>query len=79
MVNPAAPQPTLQGWNLTRTFGQGDTKTTALDDVSISIHVYGADIGSVRRSLYRPDGTVEPRVTGYANRSLPNIWGPPPG
>jgi putative ABC transport system ATP-binding protein len=36
MVDPAPP-PTLQGWNLTRTFGQGDTKTTALDDVSIEL------------------------------------------
>jgi 3-mercaptopropionate dioxygenase len=50
----------------------------AVDDVSISIHIYGADIGALRRSLYRPDGTVEPRVTGYANRTLPNIWGPAP-
>jgi putative ABC transport system ATP-binding protein len=37
MLDEAPPQPTLQGWNLTRTFGQGDTKATALDDVSLEL------------------------------------------
>lgn len=44
------------------------------DHVSISIHVYGANIGSVRRAVYRADGTVKPFVSGYSNRHLPNIW-----
>lgn len=38
------------------------------DSVSISIHVYGADIGSIRRSAYRSDGTKEEFVSGYASR-----------
>ncbi len=37
------------------------------DQVSISIHVYGADIGKVRRAVYLDDGTVKPFVSGYSN------------
>lgn len=47
------------------------------DRTSISIHVYGADIGAVHRNVYRPTGEVVPFVSGYANDSLPNIWGRP--
>jgi predicted metal-dependent enzyme (double-stranded beta helix superfamily) len=35
--------------------------------VSISIHVYGANIGTVRRSVYAEDGTRKPFISGYAN------------
>lgn len=35
---------------------------------SISIHVYGADIGKVQRSVYLEDGTRKPFVSGYSNR-----------
>jgi 3-mercaptopropionate dioxygenase len=45
------------------------------DQPSISIHVYGANIGAVRRSSFR-DGQIHPFVSGYANEYLPNIWGP---
>src|SRR3954464_10995319 len=39
----------------------------AFDDrVSISIHVYGANIGAVRRFVYGPSGRKE-FVSGYAN------------
>ena len=41
---------------------------------SISIHVYGANIGAVRRSVYLEDGTVKPFISGYSNSTLPNIW-----
>lgn len=38
------------------------------DRVSISIHVYGADIGRVRRHVYDPvTGAASPFVSGYAN------------
>jgi predicted metal-dependent enzyme (double-stranded beta helix superfamily) len=44
------------------------------DRTSISIHVYGANIGAVKRSVY-PDGAArKPFVSGYANDVLPNIW-----
>lgn len=49
--------------------------SNALDDVpSISIHVYGGNIGAVRRSTFTPDGTAKPFISGYANEVLPNLW-----
>jgi len=39
----------------------------AFDDrTSISIHVYGADIGAVERSVYTEDGQRRPFVSGYS-------------
>jgi 3-mercaptopropionate dioxygenase len=49
--------------------------SNALDDrPSTSIHVYGANIGAVRRSMYEPDGTSKTFVSGYSNTELPNLW-----
>jgi predicted metal-dependent enzyme (double-stranded beta helix superfamily) len=43
----------------------------AFDDrVSISIHVYGADIGRVERATYGEDGTRKPFVSGYSSIPL---------
>jgi predicted metal-dependent enzyme (double-stranded beta helix superfamily) len=36
------------------------------DRVSISIHVYGADIGAVRRATYDGSGQEKPFISGYA-------------
>lgn len=44
------------------------------DRPSISIHVYGANIGAVRRNVYLEDGTRKPFISGYSNATLPNIW-----
>ena len=44
------------------------------DKVSISVHVYGANIGAVHRSVYLPDGTRKAFISGYSNTTLPNIW-----
>ncbi|PUA16352.1 cysteine dioxygenase [Glaciimonas sp. PCH181] len=44
------------------------------DQTSISIHVYGANIGAVRRSVYAEDGSIKPFISGYSNTVLPNIW-----
>jgi predicted metal-dependent enzyme (double-stranded beta helix superfamily) len=41
--------------------------------VSISIHVYGADIGAVERATYDLSGQPRPFVSGYADASLPNL------
>lgn len=41
---------------------------------SISIHVYGANIGAVQRSVYLEDGTRKPFISGYSNSTLPNLW-----
>jgi predicted metal-dependent enzyme (double-stranded beta helix superfamily) len=44
------------------------------DGPSISIHVYGANIGAVERATYAPDGTPKTFISGYANTVLPNLW-----
>ncbi len=44
------------------------------DRVSISIHVYGANIGAVRRHTYPPEGGRKPFVSGYSSTLLPNLW-----
>ncbi|HWU79128.1 MAG TPA: cysteine dioxygenase [Caulobacter sp.] len=44
------------------------------DRVSISIHVYGADIGTVRRAIYGADGRPRPFVSGYADVPPPLLF-----
>jgi predicted metal-dependent enzyme (double-stranded beta helix superfamily) len=44
------------------------------DRTSVSIHVYGANIGAVRRSVYTADGQRKPFVSGYSNAMVPNLW-----
>jgi len=43
------------------------------DRDSISIHLYGGNIGRIRRHVYAPDGVKE-FVSGYANAFVPNLW-----
>jgi len=45
------------------------------DAVSVSIHVYGADIGAVARATYDEGGGARPFISGYSNAFLPNLWG----
>jgi predicted metal-dependent enzyme (double-stranded beta helix superfamily) len=42
--------------------------------VSISIHVYGGNIGAVQRWVYAADGSRKPFISGYSNAMLPNLW-----
>lgn len=44
------------------------------DRTSISIHVYGGNIGAVQRWVYADDGSRKPFVSGYSNAWLPNLW-----
>jgi predicted metal-dependent enzyme (double-stranded beta helix superfamily) len=44
------------------------------DAPSISIHVYGANIGAVRRSVFTPDGQQKTFISGYSNLHMPNLW-----
>jgi predicted metal-dependent enzyme (double-stranded beta helix superfamily) len=44
------------------------------DRVSISIHVYGGNIGAVRRATFGEDGRPKPFVSGYSNLATPNLW-----
>lgn len=39
----------------------------ACERVSVSIHLYGADIGQVRRHVFPAEGGMKPFVSGYAN------------
>jgi predicted metal-dependent enzyme (double-stranded beta helix superfamily) len=57
------------------TIGDIHRVRNAFDDrVSISIHVYGANIGAVHRSTYPPDAPPKPFISGYSNATLPNLW-----
>lgn len=45
------------------------------DRPSISIHVYGANIGAVKRHVYDgPGGAARTFVSGYSSDVMPNIW-----
>jgi predicted metal-dependent enzyme (double-stranded beta helix superfamily) len=46
----------------------------ATDRPSVSVHVYGANIGAVVRSTFAADGASKRFVSGYANNRLPNMW-----
>jgi 3-mercaptopropionate dioxygenase len=49
--------------------------SNALEDrPSVSVHVYGANIGAIQRSMYEPDGTSRTFISGYSNTELPNLW-----
>jgi predicted metal-dependent enzyme (double-stranded beta helix superfamily) len=50
--------------------------SNAYDDrVSISIHLYGANIGAVRRHVFDPvSGAAKDFVSGYASAWVPNLW-----
>ena len=43
------------------------------DRASISVHLYGADIGAVSRHTYSLDGTAFPFISGYSNAGRPNL------
>jgi 3-mercaptopropionate dioxygenase len=45
------------------------------DRASVSIHVYGANIGAVKRHVYEPDtGDSSAFISGYSNVVIPNLW-----
>jgi 3-mercaptopropionate dioxygenase len=45
------------------------------DRTSLSIHVYGANIGAVRRHVFdRDSGAPRDFVSGYHNTVTPNLW-----
>ena len=44
------------------------------DGASLSIHVYGANIGAVRRHRLDDAGRVIEFVSGYDSRTVPNLW-----
>ena len=45
------------------------------DQASISIHIYGANIGAVKRHTYDPaTGSMKNFVSGYSSKQVPNLW-----
>jgi len=45
------------------------------DKTSISVHVYGANIGAVKRHTYDPlTGSAKNFVSGYSSKQVPNLW-----
>jgi 3-mercaptopropionate dioxygenase len=45
------------------------------DAPSISIHVYGANIGAVARHVFDADtGVAKDFVSGYSSEAVPNLW-----
>jgi predicted metal-dependent enzyme (double-stranded beta helix superfamily) len=57
------------------TVGDIHRVANAFDDrVSISIHVYGGDIGTVRRATYDAEGRPKPFVSGYADVPPPLLF-----
>jgi len=58
------------------TVGDIHEVANAYDDrVSISIHVYGANIGAVARHVYDPaTGAEKNFVSGYSSAQMPNFW-----
>jgi predicted metal-dependent enzyme (double-stranded beta helix superfamily) len=45
------------------------------DQVSISIHLYGGNIGRIQRSTYDvPTGARKQFISGYSNALIPNLW-----
>lgn len=56
---------------------QGDIHqvVNSSDNVAISIHAYGANIGRIERHVYdAATGATRPFVTGYSAAVLPNFW-----
>lgn len=70
LMNPGdidAVSPTLGDWHVV---------ASARDDgPSISIHVYGANIGAVSRHMVDAgSGQIKPFVSGYSSQTVPNLW-----
>jgi predicted metal-dependent enzyme (double-stranded beta helix superfamily) len=62
-----AVSPTVGDWHVVCHAGEAD--------VAVSIHVYGANIGAVRRHLFDPvSATIRDFVSGYSAATLPNLW-----
>jgi len=45
------------------------------NQISISIHVYGGNMGRIQRTVFDPlTGAEKPFTSGYANTVMPNLW-----
>jgi predicted metal-dependent enzyme (double-stranded beta helix superfamily) len=49
--------------------------SNAGDETAVSIHVYGGNIGAVRRHVFDPQtGAAKEFVSGYSRATMPNVW-----
>ena len=57
------------------TIGDIHVVSNAGTETAVSIHVYGANIGAVRRHTFDP-ATGKPKefISGYHNKTVPNLW-----
>jgi 3-mercaptopropionate dioxygenase len=62
---------------LSPTLGDIHSVENAYDDrVSISVHLYGGNIGAIHRAVYEPaTGVQKLFISGYSNSFVPNLWG----
>ena len=57
------------------TIGDIHVVSNAGTETAVSIHVYGANIGAVRRHAFDPaNGAPKEFVSGYHNATVPNLW-----
>jgi len=77
LVSPGPPERLVAGAVAALSPRIGDlhrVRNAERDRTSISIHVYGGNIGAVERATYDVLGTPKRFVSGYANRTIPNLW-----
>lgn len=78
-VSPHGPEVRLMPGELDRVSPQiGDihlVRNAYDDQVSISIHLYGGNIGRIKRHVFVPEsGEVKDFISGYSNALSPNLW-----
>jgi predicted metal-dependent enzyme (double-stranded beta helix superfamily) len=57
------------------TIGDVHQVSNGAPETSVSIHVYGGNIGAIRRhSFDAVTGAAKTFVSGYSNSSIPNLW-----
>ncbi len=75
-----AVSPTVGDWHRVSNALSGDSTHTSAQDhrtpdgVTISIHVYGANIGAVHRQRQDEAGQMHAFISGYDSDMLPNLW-----
>jgi predicted metal-dependent enzyme (double-stranded beta helix superfamily) len=61
-----AVSPTVGDWHR--------VSSARVEGASVSIHVYGANIGAVRRHRLDGEGRIIDFVSGYDSATVPNLW-----
>src|SRR5262245_40614518 len=57
------------------TVGDIHVVSNAGTKTAVSIHVYGGNIGAIRRNVFDPaTGAAKEFISGYSNTVVPNLW-----